>query len=70
MPDDPDRLTLAAPEDIAQALAFALLHSGRKRIHNTDEIMARIVAKRLVEHLDRCGFVVMKKPPIVGSAPW
>jgi hypothetical protein len=32
-------------------------------------MMARIVAKRLVDHLDRCGFVVMKKPPIRGGAP-
>jgi hypothetical protein len=31
--------------------------------------MSAIVAKRLVEHLDRCGFVVMRKPPIPGSAP-
>jgi hypothetical protein len=31
--------------------------------------MARIVAKRLVEHLERSGFVVMKKPPVGGSAP-
>jgi hypothetical protein len=31
--------------------------------------MARIVAKRLVEHLERSGFVVtMKKPPIGGGA--
>jgi hypothetical protein len=30
--------------------------------------MARIVARRLVEHLDRAGFVVMKKPPAVGAA--
>jgi hypothetical protein len=31
--------------------------------------MARIVAKRLVDHLERSGFVVMKKPPIGGSVP-
>jgi hypothetical protein len=31
--------------------------------------MAEIVAKRLVEHLERAGFVVMKKPPIGGSTP-
>ncbi len=30
--------------------------------------MAEIVAKRLVEHLERAGFVVMKKPPISGGA--
>jgi len=31
-------------------------------------MMARIVAKRLVEHLERSGFVVMKKPPTAGAA--
>jgi hypothetical protein len=61
-------LTPARPEDIAEALAFALRYSGRKRVHDSAEIMATIVAKRLVEHLDRCGFVIMKKPPIPGSA--
>jgi hypothetical protein len=30
--------------------------------------MAAIVAKRLVEHLECSGFVVMKKPPIGGGA--
>jgi hypothetical protein len=30
--------------------------------------MAEIVARRLVEHLQRSGFVVMKKPPAVGGA--
>jgi hypothetical protein len=68
MTDATDRLTPAAPEDIADALAFALRFSGRKRVHNGDEIMAAIVAKRLVEHLERAGFVVMRKPPAVGAA--
>jgi len=58
----------AEPQDIADALAFALRYSGRKRAHDSAEIMASIVAKRLVEHLERCGFVVMRKPPIPGSA--
>jgi hypothetical protein len=30
--------------------------------------MSAIVAKRLVEHLERSGFVVMKRPPIAGGA--
>jgi hypothetical protein len=30
--------------------------------------MARIVAERPVEHLERSGFVIMKKPPIGGGA--
>jgi hypothetical protein len=52
----------------ADALAFALRYSGRKRTHDAGEMMAAIVAKRLVEHLERSGFVVMKKPPIGGGA--
>jgi hypothetical protein len=31
--------------------------------------MSSNVAERLIEHLERCGFVVMKRPPIEGSAP-
>ena len=62
MPKPADRLTPATPEDLAAALAFALRFQGRKRVHNADEIMAEIVAKRLVDHLERAGFVIMKRP--------
>ncbi len=65
---DADKLAPADPSDLAAALAFALRFQGRKRVHNADEIMAEIVAKRLVEHLERAGFVVMKRVPIVGGA--
>jgi hypothetical protein len=68
MPDDPNPLCRATAEDVADALAFALRFQGPKRVHNADEIMSAIVAKRLVEHLERSGFVVMKKPPIKGGA--
>jgi len=68
MTEPADRLTPASPADLADALAFALRFEVRKRVHNADEIMAEIVAKRLVEHLERSGFVVMKKPPIGGGA--
>jgi len=66
MPDE--RLTPASPEDLADTLAFALRFKGRKRIHNADEIMAEIVAKRLVRHLERSGFVILKKPPSGGHS--
>jgi hypothetical protein len=42
---------------------------GAKRVHNGDEIMAAIVAKRVVEHLERSGFMVMRKPAAIGAAP-
>jgi hypothetical protein len=69
MSDDCDALTPATAQDVAAALAFAPRFQGRKRTHNADELMSAIVARRLVEHLARSGFVVMKRPPIGGSAP-
>ena len=51
----------ADPSDLASALAFALRFQGRKRVHNADEIMVEIVARRLVAHLERAGFVVIEE---------
>ena len=53
----------ADPADLRQALAFALRYDKRRRLHTGDEMMARITAERLVEHPERSGFVVMKRPP-------
>jgi hypothetical protein len=64
MPERPENLSPADPEDLAAALAFALRFDRRRRNHDAAEIMARIVARRLVDHLAQSGFVVMKKPPI------
>ncbi|WP_428539207.1 hypothetical protein [Rhodopila sp.] len=49
--------------EIADALAFALQYEGHKRIHQADDAMARITAERLIRHLQRSGFVLMKRPP-------
>jgi len=63
MADDPAQLRLATPDEVADTLSFALRFDGRKRIHQADEMMARIVADRLVKHLELSGFVLMKRPP-------
>jgi hypothetical protein len=68
MTDPAQKLTPADPRDLADALAFALRFEGGKRARNADEVMAEIVARRLVEHLERAGFVVMKRPPIGGAS--
>ena len=65
----PESLSPATSEEIADAIAFALRYSGRKQVHDSSEMMAAIVAKRLAQHLERSGFVVMKRPPLSGSAP-
>jgi hypothetical protein len=62
----PDEILLrpAMDEDIAQRLAFALQVDSRKRVHHADDFMDCIKAQRLViEHLERSGCVLMKKPP-------
>ena len=69
MSDTEEKLTPANPSDLADAIAFALRSSGRKRVHNGDEFMAKIAAKRIVRHLELARFVVMRGPPIGGSAP-
>lgn len=54
MPD----LREATPDEVAQSLAHALIFSGKRRHHQSGALMADIVAKRLVGHLqlaDLCG---------------
>jgi hypothetical protein len=52
----------ATPAEIADSLSFALRYDGRRRVHHADDAMARITADRLVAHLERSGFVIMKCP--------
>jgi len=63
MPDTP-KLRPATWAELAQSLSFALRCNGRKREHGANEIMARITAEGLIEHLERSGYVVMHKPPL------
>ncbi len=58
MSDEP-KLTPASRDDLAHALQY----NGRKRWGGADGYMAQIAADHLIAHLDRCGYVVMKKPP-------
>jgi hypothetical protein len=69
MPDADDKLTPADASDIADSISFALLFSGKKRVHDGGRMTASIAAQRIVRHLERSGFVLMKRPPIGGSAP-
>jgi hypothetical protein len=66
MTEQDPKLTVTQPDDLAYTLSFALRHKGRKSQHNSDKLNADIVAKRPVRHLDRAGYVVMKKPPLGG----
>ncbi len=54
--------SLPHPKKLPTPLSYALCFEGRKRVRHADDMMARITAERLVRHLERCGFVLMKKP--------
>jgi hypothetical protein len=68
MSDADEKLTPADRKDLEDAVAFALRFEGRKRVHTADEYLAAIAAERIVRHLERAGFVVMKRAPIGGGA--
>ncbi len=60
--DDKLKLRPATQEEIEQSLSFALRYDGRKRVRHADDAMARITAERLLAHLERSGYVILKKP--------
>jgi hypothetical protein len=63
-----NKFPLADPRDLAAAVAFALRFDGRRRVHHADQYIATIAAARVVRHLERAGFVVMRKPPEIRGA--
>lgn len=55
-------LTVAASENLIQALTFALSYDRKRQaVRQDDQLSARVAAARLVEYLQRSGFVVMQK---------
>jgi hypothetical protein len=66
-PTDLTTLRLASADEVAEALAYALRHDerGKPRRGATAgwDFTAGIAAEHLAAHLDRAGFVVMKRRP-------
>ena len=55
-------------KDMPRRSLSRCFNHGRERVHNADEIIADNIAKRLVEHLERAGLVVMMRPTEIGGA--
>ena len=68
-PEPDDDLTPARSEDLRACIAYALTSDGRLAKAQSAELMASIVAERLIARLERDDFVVMRRPPAPGSAP-
>jgi hypothetical protein len=61
MSEPSEPLRPADPDDVIDALSYALRYDGRSRVRHADIIMARIVADRMVRQLAVRGYVVMKR---------
>jgi hypothetical protein len=66
MPDD-ENLSPADLREVVTALSLSLTSGRQLEKYQAAETMAKIVAERLVEHLERSGFVIMRKPIAVGG---
>ena len=51
----------ASAAEIEETLSFALQYAGKRRVRHADDLMARLTAERLVQHLQQSGFVVLKR---------
>ena len=67
MPERKDDLTPARAEDLRASIAFALTRDGRLAKAQSAELMASIVAERLIARLERDGFVIMQRTPAAGA---
>ena len=57
----PPNVGIASPEEIVEALSYALRYDERGKPQRGGwEFAAGIAAERLAEHLRRSGFVIMK----------
>jgi hypothetical protein len=68
MPEPDDDLTPAHPEDLRACIAYALTSDGRLAKAQSAQLMASIVAERLIARLERDGFVVMRRPGLGGHS--
>ena len=58
-----EELRPAARNDMEQALSFALRFDGKKPLKQATNLMADITAEHLANHLEKSGFVILRKPP-------
>ena len=68
MPDAPENLTPARRDDLIATLAFVLTRDSRVARMQSAELLASIVAERIVDRLEDAGYVVMHGPPAPGAS--
>ena len=67
MSEPPEKLIPARREDLIPTHAFALTRDSRVARMQSAELLASIVAERIVDRLEASGYVVMRGPPAPGA---
>jgi hypothetical protein len=67
MSDGAAELMPADPRDVETCFSLGLKSGSRLARHQAAEVIAKVVAERLVAELERSGFVIMGKPIPVGD---
>ena len=62
-----EKLTPASRRDLETCLSLGLTSGSKLARHQAAEFTAKVVAERLVAHLEQSGFVVMRKPIPTGG---
>jgi hypothetical protein len=57
-----------APETLRSVCPIALTRGSSLARNQAAEVTAKVVAERLMAHLERSGFVIMRKPILCGNA--
>jgi hypothetical protein len=63
---DDEKLTPASRRDVETCLSLGLTSGRAYQRSQAAEVTAKVVAERLVAHLEASGFVIMRKPIPVG----
>ncbi len=63
MPNDAPLLRPADRAGILHTLSYALRHGRTANRQDRDDLIARLAAEQVLEHLERSNYVVMQKPP-------
>ena len=61
-------LTPVSRDSLVQEIALGLRFDTRKRLHNSEDIMARITAEKLADHLMRANFVIVHGTVVVAPS--
>jgi hypothetical protein len=64
--EQPTACVHGSDEDIVFTIAHALRHQGRKVTHQADQLVARVVAERILEAMKRA-YIIPPKPPQLGG---